>query len=88
MILRAKTTILWKSATTARDSYNLSIVMSTLAQIMNPHLRKRLRVVAIVLHRDALSRKLLDFQMHRKLKAPPAGLEPAIFGLEVRRLVH
>ena len=21
-------------------------------------------------------------------KAPPAGLEPAIFGLEVRRLVH
>jgi hypothetical protein len=22
------------------------------------------------------------------LKAPPAGLEPAIFGLEVRRLVH
>ena len=25
---------------------------------------------------------------HRSLKAPPAGLEPAIFGLEVQRLVH
>ena len=28
---------------------------------------------------------LLD---HNSLLAPPAGLEPAIFGLEVRRLVH
>ena len=25
---------------------------------------------------------------HAEAKTPPAGLEPAIFGLEVRRLVH
>ena len=24
----------------------------------------------------------------KRMKSPPAGLEPAIFGLEVRRLVH
>ena len=33
--------------------------------------------------------KLCSHQLHIwTIGAPPAGLEPAIFGLEVRRLVH
>ena len=43
--------------------------------------------IANIIGRQAHQQDHASPSLHVRISAPPAGLEPAIFGLEVRRLV-